>query len=64
MAAIDKSLLARSSDAAVHHLMKRGNWASREPGVILVFCIIAAVVILLTVLFIMKKMAARKNARA
>ena len=59
MAAIDMSLVARS-EVAVHHLMKRKNWAAKEPGVIVVFCIIGAVVILLTGLFIQKKISARR----
>ena len=54
MAAVDMSLAARS-EAVVHHLMKRKNWAAREPGVIVVFCIIGAVAILLIGLFINKK---------
>lgn len=54
MAALDMSLVARS-EVAVSHLMKRGNWASREPGVILVFAIVGAVAILLLCLFIQKK---------
>ena len=36
MAAI-KSLMTRDS---VAHLAKRQNWAAREPGVIVVFCIV------------------------
>jgi hypothetical protein len=53
MAAIDMSLVARSE--AVHTLLKRKNWAAREPGVILVFAIVGAVAILLIGLFIQKK---------
>ncbi|KAF2242789.1 hypothetical protein BU26DRAFT_524351 [Trematosphaeria pertusa] len=62
MAAVDMSLVARS-EVAVHHLIKRKNWAAREPGVILVFCIVGAVAILLIGLFVQKKMAARKAAK-
>ena len=63
MAALDMSLIARSQ-AEVHHLMKRKkNWAAREPGVILVFCIIGTIAILLTGLFVQKKLRARKAAR-
>ena len=61
MAAIDMSLVARS-EVAIHHLMKRKNWAAREPGVIVVFCIVGAVAILLISLFVHKKIAARKQA--
>ncbi|TKA63987.1 hypothetical protein B0A49_10118 [Cryomyces minteri] len=63
MAAIDKSLLARS-EAQLHQLVKRKNWAARQPGVILVFCIIAAIVILLTSIFFYRKLQARRRARA
>lgn len=63
MAAFDRSLIARS-EAEFHQLMKRKNWAAKEPGVVLVFCIIGAIVILLTSLFIHKKIMARKAARA
>ncbi|OCK82449.1 hypothetical protein K432DRAFT_293200 [Lepidopterella palustris CBS 459.81] len=62
MAAIDTSLIARSQ---VEFLTKRsGNWAHKNPGVILVFCIIGAIAILLSGLFIQKKLVARKNAAA
>lgn len=54
MAALDMSLVARS-EAAVHQLIKRKNWAQREPGVIVVFAIVGAVAILLIALFIQKK---------
>jgi len=43
-----------------HHLYKRKNWAAGNRGVIVVFCIIGALVILLGSLFIHKKLAARK----
>ncbi|KAF1953835.1 hypothetical protein CC80DRAFT_550760 [Byssothecium circinans] len=61
MAAIDMSLVARS-EAAVSHLVKRKNWAAREPGVILVFAIIGAVAILLIGLLVQKRISARKSA--
>jgi hypothetical protein len=54
MAAIDLSLVSRS-EAAVHQLVKRKNWAAREPGVIVVFAIVGAVAILVVGLFIQKK---------
>jgi hypothetical protein len=54
MAAIDMSLVARS-ELAVHQLMKRKNWAAREPGVILVFCIVGAIAFLLIGLLVSKK---------
>jgi len=46
-----------------HLLYKRkgkGNWAKREKGVIVVFCILGALAILLGGLFIYKKVAARR----
>jgi hypothetical protein len=63
MAAFDHSLIARS-DEMLHMLMKRKhNWAYKNPGVILVFCIVGAIVILLVGLTVMKKIAARKAAK-
>ncbi|KAF2740504.1 hypothetical protein EJ04DRAFT_559027 [Polyplosphaeria fusca] len=61
MAAIDMSLAARS-EVAIHQLIKRKNWAAKEPGVILVFAIVGAVAILLIGLFVQKKLSARKAA--
>ncbi|QDS72662.1 hypothetical protein FKW77_002747 [Venturia effusa] len=43
---------------------KSGNWAQREVGVIVVFAIIGALAILLLGLFLGKKLAARKEAKA
>ncbi|KAK5013278.1 hypothetical protein LTR16_002937 [Cryomyces antarcticus] len=63
MVAIDQSLLARS-EAQLHQLVKRKNWAAREPGVILVFCIIGVIAILLTSIFFYRKLQARRRARA
>ncbi|KAI8718642.1 hypothetical protein NCS52_00643600 [Fusarium sp. LHS14.1] len=61
MAAI-KSLITR--DEVVNHLVKRKNWAAREPGVMVVFCIVGVVAIGLIGLFIHKKLAARKANKA
>jgi len=63
MAAIDTSLLARSENA-LHELVKRKNWAAREPGVILVFCIIGTLGILLIGIFINKKISERRARKA
>jgi hypothetical protein len=64
MAAFDHSLIARS-DEMLHQLMKRKhNWAYKNPGVILVFCIVATIVILLTGLTAMKRIQARRAAKA
>jgi hypothetical protein len=54
MAAVNMSLVARS-EYAVHQLMKRKNWAQREPGVIVVFVIVFLVAILVIAMFINKK---------
>ena len=63
--AVIQQLVARSADALLYHnLEKRKNWAAKEPGVILVFAIIAAVVILLTGLWLQRRIAARRAAAA
>lgn len=55
MAAISKSLLARS-EYALHQLAKREkNWAQREPGVIVVLVIVFLVAILVIAMFINKR---------
>jgi hypothetical protein len=61
MAALDYSLL--QSRQVLHQLVKRKNWANKHPGVILVFAIVAAVVILLIFLWAQKRLAARKAAK-
>jgi predicted negative regulator of RcsB-dependent stress response len=60
MAAI-KSLIARE---AVHQLAKRKNWAAKNVGPMVVFCIVGVVAIFLISLFVSKKLAARKEARS
>lgn len=62
MPAIEKSaLIARE---AFTQLVKREkNWAAREPGVIVVFCIVFIVAVGLTSLFVHKKMVARRAAK-
>jgi hypothetical protein len=42
-------------------LTKRENFASREPGVIVVFCVLGAIGILLIALYCAKKMKQRKD---
>jgi hypothetical protein len=54
MAAVNMSLVARS-EYAVHQLMKRKNWAQREPGVIVVLVIVFLVAILVIAMFINKR---------
>jgi len=60
MAAIDSSLIPRE----LHQLVKRKNWAAKEPGVILVFCIVFSVAALLIGLFLYRKLQARRAAKA
>jgi diacylglycerol kinase len=61
MAAIDQSLISRE----LHELVKRRkNWAAREAGVVLVFCIVFVVASLLIGLFLWKKFQARRAAKA
>lgn len=50
--------------AAGHILERRRNWAAREPGVVLVFCILFIVIVLLVALFITRKLQARRAARS
>jgi hypothetical protein len=61
MAALDYALL--ESRQVLHQLVKRKNWANKHPGVILVFAIVAAVVILLVGLWVQKRIAARRAAK-
>lgn len=63
MAALDYSLLPRGNEV-LHQLTKRKNWAAKNPGVILVFCIVGTVVFLLIGLTVMKRLAARRAAKA
>jgi hypothetical protein len=63
MAAIDTSLLARSENT-LNELVKRKNWAGREPGVVLVFCIIGALALLLVGIYVHKKLSERRARKA
>lgn len=54
MAAISMPLAARA-EYTLHQLAKRDNWAQREPGVIVVLCIVFVVAILFIAMFINKK---------
>jgi len=56
MPAISNAVVVRDAYA---HIAKR-NWASQEPGVITVFCIVGVVAIGLISLFISKKLSARR----
>ncbi|OPB43633.1 hypothetical protein A0O28_0099210 [Trichoderma guizhouense] len=61
MAAINKQLIATR---AVSELVKRKNWAAREPGVIVVFCIVFIVAVGLLGLFIHKQCAKRRASKS
>ena len=63
MAAIDMSLIARSEEQLHQLLRRKKNWAAREPGVILVFCIVFTIALLLISLFAYRKFQARRAAK-
>ena len=55
------SLVTR--DAVVHQLAKRKNWAAREPGVMVVFCIVFVVAVGIAGAQIWKCLQRRKERR-
>ena len=55
------AIVARDQFAQI---AKRENWAQQEAGVVVVFCIVFVVAVGLLALFIHKKLAARKAAKA
>ncbi|KAK3945969.1 hypothetical protein QBC46DRAFT_336136 [Diplogelasinospora grovesii] len=55
------SLVARDTFS---HIAKRENWAQKEAGVVVVFCIVFVVAVGLLALFIHKKIAARRAAKS
>jgi predicted permease len=57
MPAINTAIVARDTFSSV---AKRSNWAGKEAGVVVVFCIVFVVAVGLIGLFIHKKLAARK----
>lgn len=61
MPAIEKSLIAR--EAFTQLVRREKNWAAREPGVIVVFCVVFLVAVGLIALWIYKKMVARRAAK-
>lgn len=63
MPALDLSLIARDAQSTVHQLAKRENWARKEAGVIVVFCIVFIVAAGLIGLFLYRKMLARRARR-
>ncbi|KAL2159711.1 hypothetical protein VTH06DRAFT_2280 [Thermothelomyces fergusii] len=60
MAAINYSLVARDSFST---LAKRTNWAGKNPGVMVVFCVLFVVGVGLIGLWIYKKVLARRERR-
>jgi hypothetical protein len=54
------TLNTRTQVGSLVSIAKRGNWASREPGVILVFCIVFIVALGIIALFAYRKWMARK----
>ncbi|KAK6076753.1 hypothetical protein SCUP234_03163 [Seiridium cupressi] len=61
MPAINTAIVARDSFSSI---AKRQNWAAKEAGVVVVFCIVFVVAVGLIGLFIHKKVAARKARKA
>jgi len=61
MAAIDQII---TRDLVARELIKRKNWAAREPGVMVVFCIVFVVAVGLISLWIYKTMQRRKAAKS
>ncbi|KAK4156283.1 hypothetical protein C8A00DRAFT_12764 [Chaetomidium leptoderma] len=60
MPAISLPIVARDTFS---QLAKRSNWASRNVGVMIVFCIVFVVAVGLIALLIHKKMRARRETR-
>lgn len=60
MPAISSAIVARDT---ISHLTKRKNWAAREAGVVVVFCVVFVVAVGVISLLVSKKLAARKAAR-
>lgn len=54
------TVTSRSQANDMSLIMKRSNWASREPGVILVFCIVFIVALGIVALFAYRKWMAWK----
>lgn len=57
MPAINNALVARE---AISHITKRENWAQKEAGVVVVFCIVFVVAVGVIGLFISKKISAAR----
>ncbi|KAJ5358862.1 uncharacterized protein N7496_011275 [Penicillium cataractarum] len=54
------TMTIRAQADSLTSITKRGNWASREPGVILVFCIVFLVGLGIVALFAYRKWMTRK----
>ena len=61
MPAINNALFARE---AVSQIAKRSNWASKEAGVIVVFCIVFIVLVGVIGLFIGRRISSARARRA
>lgn len=60
MPAINNVLVARDT---MSHLAKRSNWAQREAGVIVVFCIVFIVLVGVIGLFISRRISSARARR-
>ncbi|KAJ6086357.1 hypothetical protein N7486_010638 [Penicillium sp. IBT 16267x] len=58
MAAISR--ITRSQASSLHRIAKRRNWASKNPGVVLVFCIIFLVGLGILSLFVYRRVLQKK----
>ncbi|KAJ5677214.1 uncharacterized protein N7477_002847 [Penicillium maclennaniae] len=54
------SLISRTESETLRLLIKRSNWASKNPGVILVFCIVFLVALGIIALFAYRRYLKRK----
>ncbi|KZZ91118.1 hypothetical protein AAL_06859 [Moelleriella libera RCEF 2490] len=64
MAAINTALIAREAAEALNAFAKReDSWPHRNPGVMVVFCIVFVVAVGVTGLYISKCLARRKESK-
>ena len=61
MAAISR--IERSQVTGIHSMAKRSNWASKNPGVVLVFCIVFIVSLGLVSLWLYRQWVKRRARR-
>lgn len=57
------SLIPRTDPETLHLLAKRKNWAARNPGVVLVFCIVFLVALGIISLFAYRRWMKRKASK-